>query len=503
MTMTRLTGQEAERQAAQWITEWSNALANELAPYEAIQAFEVAFDALQRAEELLNLPLELKDKQLMQEIAGLPFLDIIAVSRSLKPIADGLAQQFDAPVVGRLTMALREMCALATTLAARGIPAAEMLSSGGGALAYIQSRRRLLLAVVHSIPTMCRGTQPLPAHGALGRLLEIVEHMGVGIINMHHNVMLARVFPDFELAFDTQSRGVLANRCFEALDQAFLEPERVGIMEMPTDRIDHSKFLPVSSKVIFSAAELNNDLIKIAGAYAEFNLQDTSYGALSAFIMKILPDVTGHYLIKLSRARLLELMEELDLPSALRMRLVVDCGDFVQNTCTHAPFTAVGETVVTSVVLLSRFAYHWKNVCLNRVRRYQIRSGFIFEGTLKKALEAQGFKIQDIKRVNRAEFDVVAVLEGVIYNLQCKNNLVDLDRIETDVKKFARYNRTLDKAYAAALDKERGREQVLMTKLGLNKVKHYVISRFPVATDNPNVFAFGEIQRFRVLAEAA
>ena len=118
-----------------------------------------------------------------------------------------------------------------------------MLSTGGGTLAYVQSRQRLLLAVVHSIPTVCQGTRPFPELGALGRLFEIVEHMGMGIINMHRNVMLARVFSDFELAVDSQSGGVLACRGFEALNQIFLEPERAGILEMPTDRIDHSRMV--------------------------------------------------------------------------------------------------------------------------------------------------------------------------------------------------------------------------------------------------------------------
>ena len=156
--------------------------------------------------------------------------------------------------------------------------------------------------------------------------------------------------------------------------------------------------------------------------------------------------------------------------------------------------------MTTAVTLLSRFANHWKNVCLNRVRRYQIRSGFIFEKSVKAALRAQGFDVREIKRVGRAEFDVVATLGGVIYNVQCKNNLVDLNRIETDVRKFVRYNSSLDQAYRRALDKERGREHVLLGELGLTVIKNFVVSRFPLATQNPSVLTYGEISRVRAVA---
>lgn len=105
--------------------------------------------------------------------------------------------------------------------------------------------------------------------------------------------------------------------------------------------------------------------------------------------------------------------------------------------------------------------------------------------------------------MGRAEFDVVATLDGVIYNVQCKNNLVDLNRIESDVRRFVRYNASLDRAYRKALEKERGREHVLLEELGLTSIKHFVVSRFPVATHNPCVLAYGEISRFRALAVAA
>ncbi|YCM44294.1 hypothetical protein V2O64_23605 [Verrucomicrobiaceae bacterium 227] len=133
-------------------------------------------------------------------------------------------------------------------------------------------------------------------------------------------------------------------------------------------------------------------------------------------------------------------------------------------------------------------------------RLHQIRSGFIFEKSVKESLIAQGFYVTDITRINRKEFDVVATLDNVIYNVQCKNNLIDLSKIEGSPKLFARYNRRLERAYEAALLKEENRENLLKEKLGLSDIKHFVLSRFPIATTNPRVLAFLAVDQFRQCA---
>lgn len=173
------------------------------------------------------------------------------------------------------------------------------------------------------------------------------------------------------------------------------------------------------------------------------------------------------------------------------------CGNsFEEAVNSFARFSTVGRTEVTTVTLLSMFAYSWKTFCLNRINRFQIRSGFIFEEEVKKALAHQGYVIPGIKRIEGHEFDVVATKDNFIYNIQCKNNLLDLARMEQDPKLFARYNLRLDKYYAQALRKEEERENLLLTKLGLSAVKHVVLSKFPLATKNPRVMAFREISQF-------
>jgi hypothetical protein len=231
-------------------------------------------------------------------------------------------------------------------------------------------------------------------------------------------------------------------------------------------------------------------------SYAEFDLGKTDFGPMARFIVACCQHVRDDYYIKISSTDLRDLMMLCGLSTIAQRRLVYSGNSFEEAVNSFTPFITVGRHDVTTVTLLSRFAYSWKTFCLNRIKRFQIRSGFIFEDEVKKALARQDFVISDIKRIDGHEFDVIAIKGNVIYNIQCKNNLVELARMEQNPKLFARYNLRLDRYYAQALCKEDRRENLLMTRLGLGTVKHVVLSKFPLGTKNPRVMAFREISQF-------
>ncbi|MEJ5128324.1 hypothetical protein WH367_19950 [Comamonas sp. MYb21] len=501
MAGQRFTGAAAQTEAIKALAHSRAGIESALAPFEPRSTFEVWFSTFRGIEELINLPGELRGESLLDEIKGLVLLDIDEVVRALPSIKTGLESRFSRLVARRLVHTLMQLHAIAMSFATNHFPVAREMATIGTAIGYLQSRRRHLLALLHTIPGACRGTRQLHELDSLNQFLYLIETAGRGATSMHCNLMLAQVYPDFALVVDDV--GILASHSFNGLDSLFLEPERTAIIEMTDVDFSAVKRVPVNRRLIFSKAELENNLALIADAYVEFNLHETSYGQLVAFIRSLIPLVVDEYFVRLTVKRFDELCSEQKLPATLSKALVVEGFDYVGNTSTYAPFTRIGDDLITSITLLSRFANHWKNACLNRVRRYQIRSGFIFEKSVKAALRAQGFDITEIKRVGHAEFDVVATLDGVIYNVQCKNNLVDLNRIEADVRRFVRYNRSLDQAYRKALEKERAREQTLLGELNLNAIKHFVVSRFPIATQNPCVLAFGEILRFRSIAVGA
>jgi len=179
--------------------------------------------------------------------------------------------------------------------------------------------------------------------------------------------------------------------------------------------------------------------------------------------------------------------------------LVNSPGDYTANSNAYEPFIESGVAVVSNVNLLSRYLYAFKNIHLGSRKRFQIHCGFIFEDVVKKDLEELGFNVTDIKRLNRKEFDIVTTYRGAIHNFQCKNNWIDLANVESDRKLFVRYNRSMVNYYRKALVKEKNREHLLKTELELSKIHHYVISRFPVICDVPNIINHNEIRKLPLL----
>jgi hypothetical protein len=78
-----------------------------------------------------------------------------------------------------------------------------------------------------------------------------------------------------------------------------------------------------------------------------------------------------------------------------------------------------------------------------------------------------------------------------------RHNWIDLSKIEAERKLFVRYNRSLTNYYSRALKKERSREHLLMQELGMGKVVHYVVSRFPVIGADAAVINYNQIERLR------
>lgn len=286
MERQRLTGAAVETETMRVLAQSRADIESALAPFEPGSTFEVWFSTYRGIEELINLPGELRGEPLLDEIVGLVLQDMDIVVRTLPSVKEGLESRFSRLVAKRLIWTLIRLQAIATSFAMHKLPAAREMVTVGAAIGYLQSRRRHLLALLHTIPGVCRGTQRLHELDGLNQFLYLIETAGLGTTSMHHNLMLARVYPDF--ALDVDDVGILASHNFNALDELFLEPERTAITEMADVDFSGFKRVPVNRRLIFSKAELENNLAVIAAAYAEFNLHETSYGQLATFIRSLL-----------------------------------------------------------------------------------------------------------------------------------------------------------------------------------------------------------------------
>ncbi|MCO6426041.1 hypothetical protein [Sinorhizobium meliloti] len=499
----RLSIELDDREILDRIHMQESAIREFLQVYEPKSTIFSWLDTLRAIEECINL--------LMADwsaVEGAFFSDLLLtpVNRFLSDptyliaVRERMAAKFNANFAARFGNLIVQCFAIRHSFALHGIHGAtEGLANIGSMIGYFQSRRRHLVAMLHLMPHVCRGNKPFAPLDTLNVVLPLVELYALPMSGCQTvlNVRAARE----KLGLSDGTNEELA-----MLSPLFLEPERAPIVDMPitADGIEILKSREqLRDDRLFSAAELRNDIILIEAAYAEFDLSASDFPPCSKLIRKLSTDyIDRDFWIAITPPDLQRLFRRYAASRALQDAFVNKSASYTHCLSTYAPMVLVGGIYRSTVTLLSRFLYNWRARCLDRKKRYQIRSGFIFEHAVAAELGAQGFEVQAITRVSRAEFDVVTVKDGVIWNVQCKNNFTHLDQVGSDADRFARYNRNLAKAYENALQKEVRREHLLKKHLGIDHIQHMLVSRFPVVTDNARILPFTRVGDFAKRAEA-
>jgi hypothetical protein len=475
-------------------------IANALAPYEPVSATLAWFDTLRAIEDCINLVTIDWEGGFDDQLFGLPLPPLVQNPLPLLALRPRLVAKFSETFANRFQNLMVQGAAMGAALAQHGLfELTQGFLTVGTMIGYLQSRRRHFIALLYTLPSACRGRQRVHPLDTLSIFVPLIDMQALQIVGAQQALLIeaarARLglpeAPDRELAM---------------LDGFYLEPERVRITEMPITEASLAILAtrePQPTDRLFSAAELRNDIIAIEAAYDEFDLVATEFGPAAAFVRQISREhVERDFWVAIRPKELDRLFNVLNLSERLRKALVQPPADYAVNLDSYAPFILIDGTYRSTVTLLSRFIYHWRSRCLDRSKRYQIRTGFIFEKAVADALERQGFAVQKVTRINRHEFDVVTLRDGIVWNVQCKNNMTDLVWVEAQPRRFARYNRNLAIAYERALTKELDREGVLMAHLGKAAVEHMLVSRFPVVTDNPRIVAFSRIDGFAARADA-
>ena len=455
-------------------------------------------DTLRAIEECINLIHVDWTSDDERRLFGLPVLNMLSQLDHLVAVRSMLIARFGENFAYRFVQLMTKRSSIALAFANQG--AIDFLlgfASVGSLIGYLMSRCRHFVAMLHALPLLCRGTQRVEPLDTVNLFLPTIESQGLFLVGAE-NALLVRAALG-RLGLERKQRLVMP-----MLDPMFLEPERSRITEVKMTDEGAALFSlqeRLATDRLFSAAELRNDILAMEAAYAEFDLAGTEFGLAAEFVRRLSRDfIDRDFWITMSPKDLERVAIEMGLPPALRIALVHDGASYSECLATYAPFVLVGGVYRSTVTLLRRFMYHSRAVNLDCRKRFQIRAGFIFEHAVASELEQQGFVVQEITRVDRHEFDVVTVRNGTIWNAQCKNNILDLGKLERDPARFARYNRNLVMSYARGLTKEYNREQVLKGKLGLDQIEHMVVSRFPVVTDNPRMVPFSMIERFGDIA---
>ena len=485
------------------ITEFQTRIIAALAPYEAESAVCHWLDTLRGIEELINLvTIDWNDDAFERQLYSLSVFQLMQkqATSEFQLIRQRLAERFTETFVDRFTRLVVQSSGIAMSFAVQGLIAlANEFQTLGSTIGYFQSRRRHCVGMLHLMSTACKGNLVINPLETLNIFLPVIEYNATPMMGAQYHLMVKLAQERLGISLDSSTELAM-------LDGLFLEPERISIVEMPRSE-KGSQILkerePLLSDRLFSAAELRNDIVLTEATYAEFDLRGTDFSIAASLVRRLSREyIERDYWIQISPLDLTTLMKD-EKASPMLMQAFT-CHDSTYMSClsSYAPLVLVGDRYLSTVSLLSRFMYFWRARILGRKKRFQIRAGFIFEDQVKLALERQGFMVQDIVRINRQEFDVVTVREGIIWNVQCKNNFVDLESVDSDAAAFARYNCSLVRSYERALKKEYNREHLLSKKLLLENVQHMIVSRFPVVTDNSRIVVFSRITNFTQRADA-
>lgn len=494
--MTAFTVSELQRR----ITLHERRIAQTLAPFDPKTATLAWFETLRAIEDCINLSFhDWHDESELRGLFALPVMGILTQPEKLRTTWDLLAKEFTGPFANRFTQLLTRGAAIGISFAAHDLThIASGFTTVGSMIGYLMSRRRHMVGMLHALPLLCRGRVEVQPLDTFNLFLPLIEMDALSLVGAEQALLVKAAMARLGIQKDAPPEYAL-------LDPMFLEPERSRITEMPAteagDAILASRERLAPDR-LFSAAELRNDILTMEAAYAEFDLSGTNFAIAADLVRRLSKDyIERDFWIVICPSVLAKLFNEYGLPDSLRGALVNNDARFSACLSTFAPLVLVDGMYRSTVTLLSRFMYHWRAVSLDKMKRYQIRTGFIFETAVADEIRRQGFEVQEITRINRHEFDVVTLRDGVIWNVQCKNNFLDLERLEGDPARFAKYNAILVRSYGRALSKEGRREHVLAGKLGNGRIEHILVSRFPVVTDNPRLIPFSRIGQFGQVAD--
>lgn len=477
-------------------------LAGLFAPYEPVAHFDALLAVLRGIEELINAVLieipNIDDAEAFARLS-LRYLD----KEPLISAKHLLTRHFEPEVVRRILHAIMQLQAYAAASAAcGGPPVAAHTQTVGEAAMYLQERRRMLVAQLYAIPTTCAGSKRDDDMDGMTPFMVRVDQQWQFAMNMHRERLLAQVFPDYVLTDDDQS--VTSNHAYQPLDALALEPERLSILDIhqTQDTIFPLPRETLPARQVFSVEEVRNQIAHMKAAFLEFDLAGGVFTPLTTVLTWSLTFCTDGYRVQMPVSILLDRLQALPDPALAKRRLLHEGGELFESVNVFCPFIRVGDQAVSCLPLMTRFMNHFRNSVLNRNRRYQIRSGFIFEDAVKQRLKTFGIHCEPTKRIEKKEFDVIARCGDVLINIQCKNNEVDLTRMESSSKWLARHFIRLNGYYQRALTKETGREHLLRAKFKPARIAHLILTKSATPHNNPRVLSYAEIDQLPARAIA-
>lgn len=360
-------------------------------------------------------------------------------------------------------------------------------------LKFLMARRLHIMTILNLIPIWAQGDNTFRREDIPKKMKEWIGIL-MSITTGCHAILQAKCLSGFYGKMSMSGRMKFSHQ-YSHLDKNYLEPQQLTPVELEEYRNgrlqkrDAKKERSICSKEEFELTMRNE--IAYNERYGITAKED--YKELMAFMDEMKMYFRDGYAIEVPQSefhRLCTTYSNLEL-----YKEMVEFDD-IENS--RYGFVKMDGVYYSTYFMLIRYYTNTVMKMLRRRRRYQIDAGFVFEDQVKDIVREYGFKVQDdCKRIERKEFDVVCVKDGTIFNFQCKNNYMNVSTIGLkETTATFRRNKQLISYYKAALRKEEGREYLLKGKLGIDNVKHFVISRYPVISDNERIIPFNKLDKW-------
>lgn len=361
----------------------------------------------------------------------------------------------------------------------------------GELLLYCKSRRLYYVSMLYLIPMMAKGEKKIEFEKIVEETLRIFEEVAVPVTSAFNALLVLKRDPGFEAVI--KDNHLVFNRTYTQLENGFLEPVRLTELDM----LLHGKDIDYKNLENFSITEINSNEEYEAGiknmkvvfdGYKINELPETK--ELLAFAHEMGAFMEDGYHIRLTEEHYQSICDKYP-----HLILYKEPKDYFEVLKARLAFYRKGSNYCSNYFLIQRYVVNTTLQVLEKVKRFQIHSGFIFEKMVVRVLQQYGFQKVDVKRIDHKEFDVVCLKDGVVYNFQCKNNYYEVSEIDIKkIRRIAGIHKRMSKLYEEALQKEFDREDVLKEELKYSRVENFVISRFPIITNNKRVIAYNMLK---------
>ena len=490
-----LTGDELDAflESAQDYT--LDSIKNHFAKYEPTSLKKNWFLLLRCVDEFINLSMEIEDPNLSDEFMGLSFnlMDNSHLTKFMN-VLKKIEHEFGKDVSKRLLQFAQMNYASTMAYESQGLNTLLPFdfSTVKTALIYYQSRRKYYVTILDLIDEWAVGKFSFEFIDTLNQTQYTIDSCLQNITTNYYSILLNNSLSDYSIDF--RQPIPKPSHSHYNLESFLLEPQVLTMgdqLEFRSSQTDDVDLIPLPSNKIFAYSEVQNNIKLIEATFRKYSVKkDSTFIELSFLVNQLKEFCIDDYFIRIP----INLFEEKIEPYIKTLKIFGSKTDYFHVSNFVSLFQKDDSELITTVVLFNRFITNIILTRLSKNKSFQINSGFVFEDKVASVLENNGYQLTGITRINRKEFDIITIKDNHIHNFQCKNNYIDISRIQDDPKRMAKLNGRLIKYYKKAYMKEVGREHLIKQKLGLNDITHYVVSRYPVITEIDYIINYNELK---------